>query len=76
MRERDDQLGTLTLVGFHELVEKKATKDRKVTRPGKASLKRIAELEQELRFTQESLQTTIEEMETSNEERPAWALAG
>jgi two-component system CheB/CheR fusion protein len=68
VRERDDQLGTLILVAFHELTGQKATKERKAARPGKASLKRITELEQELRFTQESLQTTIEEMETSNEE--------
>ena len=68
VRERDDQLGTLILVAFHELTGEKANKERKVARPGKASLKRITELEQELRFTQESLQTTIEEMETSNEE--------
>ena len=68
LRERDDQLGTLTLVAFHELGAQKAPKGRKVAHPGKTSLKRIAELEQELRFTQESLQTSIEEMETSNEE--------
>jgi two-component system, chemotaxis family, CheB/CheR fusion protein len=68
LRERDDQLGTLTLVAFHELAGQKAPKGRKVAHPGKTSLKRIAELEQELRFTQESLQTSIEEMETSNEE--------
>ena len=68
LRDRDDQLGTLTLVAFHELVGQKAPKGRKVAHPGKISLKRIAELEQELKFTQESLQTTIEEMETSNEE--------
>jgi len=68
LRERDDQLGTLILVAFHELNGEKAIKERKVARPGRASLKRIAELEQELRFTQESLQTTVEEMETSNEE--------
>ena len=68
LRERDDQLGTLTLVAFHELTGEKAPKERKMARPGRASLKRIAELEQELRFTQESLQTTVEEMETSNEE--------
>jgi len=68
LRERDDQLGTLILVAFHELTGEKANKERKVARPGKASLKRITELEQELRFTQESLQTNIEEMETSNEE--------
>ena len=68
LRERDDQLGALTLVAFHELTGEKVAKERKVARPGKASLKRIAELEQELRFSQESLQTTVEEMETSNEE--------
>ncbi len=68
VRERDDQLGTLILVAFHELTGQKATKERKAARPGKASLKRITELEQELRFTQESLQTNIEEMDTSNEE--------
>jgi len=68
LRERDDQLGSLTLVAFHELAGQKAPKGRKVAHPGKTSLKRIAELEQELRFTQESLQTSIEEMETSNEE--------
>jgi two-component system CheB/CheR fusion protein len=68
LRERDDQLGTLTLVAFHEPVGRKTLKGRKVAHPGKTSLKRIAELEQELRFTQESLQTSIEEMETSNEE--------
>ena len=68
LRERDDQLGALTLVAFHELTGEKAAKQPKVARPGKASLKRIAELEQELRFTQESLQTNVEEMETSNEE--------
>ena len=68
LREREDQLGMLTLVAFHELVGQKALKGRKVAHPGKTSLKRIAELEQELRFAQESLQTSIEEMETSNEE--------
>jgi two-component system, chemotaxis family, CheB/CheR fusion protein len=68
LRERDDRLGSLTLVAFHELASQKAPKARKVAHPGKTSLKRIAELEQELRFAQESLQTSIEEMETSNEE--------
>jgi len=68
LREGDDRLGNLTLVAFHELAGQKVSKGRKAASPAKASLKRIAELEQELRSTQESLQTTIEEMETSNEE--------
>ena len=59
LRERDDQLGTLTLVAFHELAGRRRTQERKVARPGKTSLKRITELEQELRFAQESLQTSI-----------------
>jgi two-component system CheB/CheR fusion protein len=68
LRERDHQLGALTLVAFHESAGQKATRGSKAAPPGRASLKRVTELEQELRFTQESLQTSIEEMETSNEE--------
>jgi two-component system CheB/CheR fusion protein len=67
LRERDDQLGNLTLIVFREVAQK-AAKVAKPPHPSKANSKRVAELEQELRFTQESLQTSIEEMETSNEE--------
>jgi len=68
LRQPDHQLGTLTLVAFHEREKAKAPRGTTAASSGKTSSKRVAELEQELRFTQESLQTSIEEMETSNEE--------
>jgi two-component system CheB/CheR fusion protein len=57
----------LLIVVFEDVVPLKEFEETK-SRSTKKTNKRIAELEQELRYTKENLQTTIEELETSNEE--------
>jgi two-component system CheB/CheR fusion protein len=49
-------------------VEEKAERRRKDERKKQREPDRVAELEEELRYSKESLQTTVEELETSNEE--------
>jgi two-component system CheB/CheR fusion protein len=62
-----DTLEGLLIVVFEDVAPLKEL-DKTKGRGTKKTEKRIAELEQELRYTKENLQTTIEELETSNEE--------
>jgi len=59
----------MTIVIFQEVEPSASSKKRRLRRsPIKKSDKTAEELDQELRYTRERLQTAIEELETSNEE--------
>jgi two-component system, chemotaxis family, CheB/CheR fusion protein len=64
-----EQLQGLLLVVFHDVLAPKPAKaGMPRTMSGRRLKERIGELESDLKFTKEHLQTNIEEMETSNEE--------
>jgi two-component system CheB/CheR fusion protein len=59
----------LVLISFEDVLrEKPEPGAKKKTLPGRTRDRRMAELEQELNFTRETLQATIEELQASNEE--------
>jgi two-component system CheB/CheR fusion protein len=59
----------LILISFEDVFRgKPEAASKKKIPPGPSQEKRVAELEQELNFTRETLQATIEELQASNEE--------
>jgi two-component system CheB/CheR fusion protein len=62
-------IGHLMLVVFEEAPQpRKAQRSKAKALLGAQARRRVADLEQELKYTEEHLQTTVEELETSNEE--------
>jgi two-component system CheB/CheR fusion protein len=58
----------MMMVMFEKILEKEAVKKPKTAKVKDETYERISELERELSYTKEHLQTIIEEQETSNEE--------
>ena len=63
-----DAMQGLLMVVFEDVMPKREEQSKEKARPRHTYGKRVQELDQELRYTKETLQATIEELQATNEE--------